>query len=77
MRVTITGRPTNHPSALGVSPSAARAWAMRRLTDEAAARGELIARAKAAVAGCTVEAYAARIGELLARLVAARRLWGE
>jgi glycosyltransferase involved in cell wall biosynthesis len=55
------------------------AWAnaiLHLLTDPNA-RGLLTVRAKQAVAGYTVDAYAARIGELLTRLVAARRLWGQ
>lgn len=55
------------------------AWAnaILHLLGDANARGLLTVRAKQAVAGYTVDAYATRIGELLTRLVAARRLWGQ
>ena len=63
--------------ALYVAPLDAAAWseAMQRVaTDELLRRG-LVERAQRAVADYTAEAYVARIGELLARLVAGRRLW--
>ncbi len=63
--------------ALFVPPLDAVAWsgAMERLAAENDLRRSLIERAGQAVAGYTADAYAERIGELLARLVAGRRLW--
>lgn len=63
--------------ALYVSPLEAAAWGegmVRLMTDESL-RKTLVERAKSAVAGCTMEAYVERVGTVLARLVAERRLW--
>ncbi|MBM3851831.1 MAG: glycosyltransferase family 4 protein [Verrucomicrobia bacterium] len=63
--------------ALYAAPLEAAAWAgaMRQLLTDDALRPSLCGRARAAVAGCTPEAYAAGIASLLGQLVARRRLW--
>lgn len=60
-----------------VAPLDADAWAtaMRELATDAALRARLIADARAAVAGYTLDAYAGRIEEMIVRLAAVRRLW--
>ncbi len=64
--------------ALYAAPLDPAAWAgaMARLLREGELRRTLTERASAVVAGYTAEAYATKIGELLAHLVARRRLWG-
>lgn len=64
--------------ALYVSPFNAAGWgeAMEQLAGDAALRSTLAARARFAVAGCTVDAYVAGVGQLLARTAATRALWG-
>lgn len=63
--------------AIYVSPLDAAAWGegMSRLMTDEGLRQSLVVQAKSAVAGCTMEAYVERVGVLLARLVAGRRLW--
>lgn len=63
--------------AVYVSPLDAVAWgeAMNRVASDEAFRSTLVTRAKSAVAGYTMEAYVTRVGALLARMVAGRRLW--
>lgn len=65
--------------AMYVSPLDPAAWgeAMHRVATDGALRAGLVERAKRVVAPYTAEAYVARIGELLSRLVAGRRLWEE
>lgn len=63
--------------ALYASPLDPAAWAasMRLILAKPATRDGLAQRAREAVAGCTAEAYAAGLGQLLAGLAAQRRLW--
>ncbi len=63
--------------ALYASPLDAEAWAaaMRRLLTDPSLRPALNSAARAAVAGCTADAYAAGLGRLFAGLAARRRLW--
>jgi glycosyltransferase involved in cell wall biosynthesis len=62
--------------ALYAAPLEAPAWAeaMRALLAEPVRKAELIAAARTAVAGCTLEAYGAALGRVCARLAAVRRL---
>jgi len=63
--------------ALYAPPLAAGAWAeaMRRLVAEDGLRRELAERARAAVAGCTAEAYAEGLQRVFAAVAARRLLW--
>lgn len=63
--------------ALYAPPLEAAAWAaaMERLLAGGELRAVLTARARAAVAGCTVEAYVARLDLLFAGMAARRLLW--
>jgi hypothetical protein len=63
--------------ALYATPLAPEAWAdaMHRILTETDLRAQLAQRARAAVAGCTVENYAAELGRRCAALAAHRRLW--
>ena len=65
--------------ALYVDPLHADAWgeAMVRLANDPALRADLGARARRVVADYTMENYAARLGEIFARLGARRALWGD
>jgi glycosyltransferase involved in cell wall biosynthesis len=64
--------------ALYVPPLDAAAWseAMLQVVNDAEFRAALVVRAREAAAGCTVEAYATRLGELFSRVIATRMLWG-
>lgn len=64
--------------ALYVSPLDPGAWneAMQKLMGDPAQRTALAACAQVAVADCTVDAYVARIMEVLTRVAAVRTLWG-
>ena len=63
--------------ALYVPPMDAGAWsaAMRGLLNNPALRPTLVARAREAVAGCTLEAYAVGLSRVFAELAARRGLW--
>jgi glycosyltransferase involved in cell wall biosynthesis len=63
--------------ALYAAPLEPAAWAaaMRRILHEAPLRPTLAGAARAAVAGCTPDAYAAGLGRLFSALAARRRLW--
>ena len=63
--------------AVYVAPLDAEAWGeeMWRLISDQKFRDELVARAREAVAGYSVEAYVARLSGLMARLVSQRKLW--
>ena len=63
--------------ALYAAPLEADVWAvaMRRVLADAGLRTTLTEAARAAVAGCTLEAYAAGLSRLFSELAARRRLW--
>jgi glycosyltransferase involved in cell wall biosynthesis len=65
--------------ALYVSPLDAVAWAaaMRRILSDAPLRADLVTRARRAVAGCTLTAYAGQLNRLFSELAARRLLWGD